>query len=358
MNNRRIFYTVILIILVSVGVFFFGKYKGDTFKRDGQPLISSGTIKNYDEISIVTQQYKVKLKLDQSGIWVVADSNNFPADAARIYQLFDDLATTNYFRLVAQGKDNFAKFGLEKNAGALVSDGVVITFSKDSTSKKGLFFGNLRATEDKPRAGQYFREAGKEDIYLVSRALLLPDLSGDWLNNNLITWPSDNLAEVNLSKGKTSFTFSQNSDDGKGDNGDVDIDGDIANNSNNKIWQLKGSSEPVVNDKFGKLLSFINPLKVDDIFIADRITLGKEFFTLIYQTKSAQKLTIKVYRHDDKELNVTKDNYLMSVNLQDILPSSELSLKKPYYDKHLFSLPASKVEDISFDGYTEKPDKK
>lgn len=183
MNKKILFLTGVLVAgAVAVLAFDKSKHRAPD-PRLGKPLVAADTLTGVDTITIAKDPVTTKLVLDADKVWRIGDDKGFPADAARVTRLLDDLAQTEAQVLASSAKEAMNDFGFDT--------AVRVTLAG---AGKELLAANLGANRE--RGGQYVSFGGEYKAYLISRSLsVLPD--GDhWEMKTLVDIKADQVKRI------------------------------------------------------------------------------------------------------------------------------------------------------------------
>jgi hypothetical protein len=183
MNKKILFLTGIL-VAGAVAVIAFDKSKQRApDPRLGKPLVAADTLAGVDSITIVKDPVTTKLVLDPDKVWRIGDEKGFPADAARVTRLLDDLAQTEAQVLASSAREAMNEYGFDT--------AVRVTLTG---AGKELLVANLGANRE--RGGQYVSFGGEFKAYLISQSLtVLPD-ADHWEMKALVDIKADQVKRV------------------------------------------------------------------------------------------------------------------------------------------------------------------
>lgn len=159
--------------------------------RLGKAIVEPKDVTAVDTIEISKEPSSVKLVLGSDKLWRLGDQNGFPADAAKITRLLDDLTRSHAQVLSSSAKESMNDFGFD-----------AATKVSLKGSDKELLALNIGSSREK--GGQYVSFGGEYKVYLINQNLsVLPD-AGSWETKTLVNIKADQVKKVEFAPAPSS----------------------------------------------------------------------------------------------------------------------------------------------------------
>lgn len=195
---------LILIVVILVPIALFVRQPdvktSSTDSLTGKVLMEPEEIDNVGELHLVTSQGEIRLKQSE-GKWGVTDKGGFPADTARIEDLFQKLNDIRLGEMVTANPQRHKEMGVSApldNEKPEQDNGILAMTMKTGESGKKIYFGAARQARNPDGSvgfgdvGQYIRFDGSENVFLTSSRL--------WLEKNPVRWLRTELIKLEQSK--------------------------------------------------------------------------------------------------------------------------------------------------------------
>ncbi|MBN1517743.1 DUF4340 domain-containing protein [Candidatus Sumerlaeota bacterium] len=161
-----------------------GLQRGDTLLKT-----LSGKMDQLHAVEYIRNDKSIRLEKTEDGVWVVASSDNYPANEAKLQKLFVGLAEIKVADRLTDKSERYAKFGVEGDAG---KDGVISLLDASGGVVERVIRGDERkASEDVNQriSGRYMRHGDDPYVYLVEENLF-------WLNDDITQWVEMSICEI------------------------------------------------------------------------------------------------------------------------------------------------------------------
>ncbi|MDK1030846.1 MAG: peptidylprolyl isomerase [Planctomycetia bacterium] len=225
---------------------------------------------------VIKTQYDSATLVSESGGFVVAEKDNYPASVKQINDLLFKCLEIRTKEKISEVAANHAEFGVVEGEKGAVS----IAFL-DAEGK--LLIGFVKGKAVDGSAGSYVRLLGKDAVFTTESALWLETNPLDYIDEKLISVTKDELASVEVRAGETAYTIS------RGDDGKVALQ---------KVPKGKRAKQDDVDDVFRALVG----LDMADVLPAD----GKAALAFKWDAsytahlKSGLSYTLQLARDDEK----------------------------------------------------------
>ena len=207
---KPILFTTFTLFIIGGGLFF---YQGKTFFTENQnsnisreKLIEKLDTKALNQIKIQAEGSEVDLLQQQGGGWKV-QSLNYEADINSIKDLLLNLAQIRLGELVTNNPDHHERFHLlappekmddwDENRHGLA----IGLLGGEGTPILSLLIGKDRANGP----GQYIRQRGSDNVYLIPESLSVDLGENDWLNKDLLDLKSEQIQSLELRDGEKKY---------------------------------------------------------------------------------------------------------------------------------------------------------
>ena len=201
MNNRFL----ILFGLGMMGLAGFFFYKN---LSQNQPL----TQEVFPQLSFA-KTFKIRIESSAGSLvflkekegWQMQVPKNFPMNAAKLFDFFEEIKKIKTVRLISENEKNYEDLGVADWKGQSQP-------SKDSTwiflddSSQGIVFGKLREASPTLVGGQYFRRLGEKAVYLADRPIQFNSNPNFWVLRELFLLDVKSIEGVNFSSPHTHWS--------------------------------------------------------------------------------------------------------------------------------------------------------
>ena len=216
---KPLLFITFTIFIFGIGLFY---YQNETYFKKTQnsniskeKLIERLDTKSLNQIKIQAEGSKVNLLQMQGGGWKVK-SLNYDADTTSIQDLLLNLSQIILGDLVTNNPDHHERFHLLASPEKMDDwnedrHGVAISLLRgDGTPILSLLIGKNRTNGQ----GQYVRQRGSNEVYLIPENLSVDSEANDWLEKDLLSLKPDQIRGLELQDGEKQF-FSINRDNSK-----------------------------------------------------------------------------------------------------------------------------------------------
>lgn len=152
-------------------------------ERLGKPVVQGASLVGMDSIRFSKKDKEMLLVTDKESVWRIGSESGFPADAAKISRLIDDLTRSDVQMLVSSSKEPALEFG--------IADAAEITLRKGTSDLLRVKIGGSR-----DRGGQYISFANDPKVYLINQNLDGSPEEGAWELKRLLNIQANQIKKV------------------------------------------------------------------------------------------------------------------------------------------------------------------
>lgn len=184
MDRKKLWvFTGILVAVAAVTVFLDKGSAPLADARTGKAVVDGVSLPAVDRLELKKGPQTLVLVRSADQSWRLSDDKGFPADAAKIGALFDELSRAKVESIVAAKKEALAGFGLDAPA----------VLKLDAGGKNLL---TLDVGDARKNGGQYIAFGDEAKAYLISQTIAaLPD-EDNWQHKALLEIPKDQVKSI------------------------------------------------------------------------------------------------------------------------------------------------------------------
>lgn len=174
MDNKKLWIGTVVLAAAAAATLLIDKSGApERDARSGKTVIDGLDLAAVDKVSLKKDDRALVIVRAPDKTWHLENDKGFPADAARLARLFDDLGRARVESVVTTKKEALATFGLDKPA--------VVTFGAGGKDALVLALGDARA-----KGGQYVAFGGEAKAYLVGQNLAAAPDADAWEHKQLL----------------------------------------------------------------------------------------------------------------------------------------------------------------------------
>ncbi len=165
--NKKILLGTAALIFVAAALSFSDKLANRRDERIGKPMATISSIVGTDSIRIAKGDKELLLVTDKDSVWRLGSDSGFPADAAKVSRLIDDLTRSDVQMLVSDAKEPAESFGLA-------------TATEVTLRKSGSDVISFKLAGQRDRGGLYIAFGRDHRVYLINQPLDVVPEESSW----------------------------------------------------------------------------------------------------------------------------------------------------------------------------------
>lgn len=187
MNLRPLSYTVAVLVVLSVAVWFARRPAPPVSAdpRTNQPVLAADLATQAARVKLADQGRTVELARQSDGTWTVVSYHDFPADFGKLSRLIGDLTNAKISRLVTARADRLERLEFKDATLALLD-------------AAGQELWRITLGKHADGGGRYLRYGREEKGYLANLSVWLDSEPKNWADNTLLALKSDDVARIEI----------------------------------------------------------------------------------------------------------------------------------------------------------------
>ena len=165
--NKKILLGTTVLISVAAALALSDKLANSRDERIGRPMATIASLLGMDAIRIAKGDKELLLVTDKDSVWRMGSDTGFPADAAKVGRLIDDLTRSDVQMLVSEAKEPSESFGLA-------------TATEVTLRKAGSDVLSLKLADQRDRGGQFIAFGRDHRVYLINQPMAIVPEESSW----------------------------------------------------------------------------------------------------------------------------------------------------------------------------------